>query len=417
MVGRRGRRTRDGSRTPPAGSESCPIAGRPDLDALVDATPATRDRVVDFMRVASICVVVLWHWSLSIIHWDGDYALIMPNPIGYVPGKWAATWVLQVMPVFFFVGGYANLACWAAVIRDGGGAARFLRTRMRRLLTPLLPFLAVWMVFDLVVQATGRRSVLEWGIVVFVPLWFIGVYTAVVAAVPLTARLHRAWGWRVPAVLAAAVLAADVLRLGLEWGGPLPALVGSACVWLFCHQLGYFWRDGTLAAGGWPRAAAVAVAGFTGLVILTTFGPYSRSMVAVQGEDTSNMFPTTAAIAALATFQLGLVMLARPRLDAWLQRRVPSRAVAAANGLTMPVFAWHMTALVAFLWLHERAGFALSSEATAAWWLTRPVWIVGPGLLLAGILAVLIGSRLTIRRWLHRMRRIGSSTSPRPKAP
>lgn len=83
-------------------------SGLPDLDALVDATPASRDRVVDFLRAASICVVVLWHWSLSITHWDGDYALVMPNPIGYVPGKWMATWVLQVMPVFFFVGGYAT---------------------------------------------------------------------------------------------------------------------------------------------------------------------------------------------------------------------------------------------------------------------------------------------------------------------
>ena len=408
--GRRGQRTSGGSRTPPA--ESRPVAGRPSLDALVDATPATRDRVVDFLRAASICVVVLWHWSLSITHWGGEYALVMPNPIGDVPGKWAATWVLQVMPVFFFVGGYANLAGWEAVTRDGGGAARFLGARTRRLLTPLLPFLAIWMVFDLVVQATGRRSVLEWGMVVFVPLWFIGVYAGVVAAVPLTARLHRAWGWRVPAVLAAAVLAADFLRLGPGWGGPAPALVGSACVWLFCHQLGYFWRDGRLTAGGWPLAAAVAAAGFTGLVILTTFGPYSRSMVAVQGEEISNMFPTTAPIAALATFQIGLVMLARPGLNAWLQRRGPWRVVVAANGVTMPVFTWHMTALVAFVWLYERAGFALSREATAAWWLTRPVWIVGPGLLLAGLLAVMVGSRLTVRRLLQSGRRRGSRTSP-----
>jgi hypothetical protein len=376
----------------------------PDLDALVDATPATRDRVVDFLRAASICVVVLWHWSLSITHWDADYSLVMPNPIGYVPGKWAATWVLQVMPVFFFVGGYANLAGWEAVRRGGAGAARFLGARMRRLLAPLLPFLAIWLIFDLMVQATGRRSVLEWGIVVFVPLWFIGVYAGVVAAVPVTARLHKAWGWRVLAVLAAAILAADALRLGLEWGGPIPGLVGSACVWLFCHQLGYFWRDGTLPAGGRGLAAAVAAAGFAGLVVLTTFGPYSRSMVAVQGEDTSNMFPTTAPIAALATFQLGLVMLARPRLNAWLQRRGPWRVVVAANGVTMPVFTWHMTALVAFLWLYERAGFTLSSTPTAAWWLTRPVWIVGPGVLLAAILATLAGGRLIVRRGLHRLR-------------
>src|SRR5262249_13601934 len=155
-----------------------------------------------------------------------------------------------------------------AVTRDGGGAAQFLKVRMRRLVGPVLPFLAVWGVFDLVVRATGRRSVLEWGLVVFVPLWFLGVYTAVVAAVPLTARLHEAWRWRVPAVLAGAVLAADVLRLGLEWGGPVPGLVGSACVWLYCHQLGYFWRDGTLEAWGRRGAAVVAVAGFAALVVL-----------------------------------------------------------------------------------------------------------------------------------------------------
>jgi hypothetical protein len=62
--------------------------------------------------------------------------------------------------------------------------------------------------------------------VVFAPLWFIGVYAGVVAAVPITARLHRAWGWRVLAVFAAAVLAADVLRLGPGWGG----LVGPGLV-------------------------------------------------------------------------------------------------------------------------------------------------------------------------------------------
>jgi hypothetical protein len=79
-----------------------PPDDRLDLDALVDATPVTRDRVVDLLRVASICVVVLWHWSLSITHWRSDGTLTMPNPIGDVPGKWSLTWVLQVMPVLFF---------------------------------------------------------------------------------------------------------------------------------------------------------------------------------------------------------------------------------------------------------------------------------------------------------------------------
>ena len=371
---------------PPAAEPRPEPAG---LDALVDATPASRDRVVDLLRAASICMVVLWHWSLSITHWRADGSLTMPNPIGDVPGLWAATWVLQVMPVFFVVGGYANLAGWQAVTRQGGGAAHFLRARMRRLLAPLVPWLGCWAVVDLAWRAAGGRSVLAWGMVVFVPLWFLAVYAAVVLAVPVTARLHRTWRWRVPAALAAGALVCDGLRLGAGWGGALPGLVGSACVWLFCHQLGYFWRDGTLVAGGRRRAGAVIAAGLAALVLLTTAGPYSRSMVAVQGEDVGNMFPTTACIAALATFQLGLVLRFRPRLAAWLQGRAPWRAVVAANGLAMPVFCWHMTALVAFLGLYEWAGLTLATEPTGGWWLARPVWVLGPGIVLACLLTAL----------------------------
>jgi fucose 4-O-acetylase-like acetyltransferase len=381
--------TVDSTSTPGA-----PVATRPagGLDALVAATPPSRDRVVDLLRAASICVVVLWHWSLSITHWNASGALTMPNPIGDVPGLWAATWVLQVMPVFFFVGGYANLAGWQATVRDGGGAARFLRGRMRRLLAPLVPWLGCWVVVDLAWQAAGGRSVTDWGMVVFVPLWFLGVYAGVVLAVPVTARLHRVWRGRALALMAAGVMAADVARMGLDVEGPLPGLAGSACAWLFCHQLGYFWRDGTLVAGGRARARVLMAAGLGALVALTTVGPYPPSMVAVRGEATSNMFPTTVCIAALATFQLGLMLHFRARLEAWLQGRRPWRAVVAANGVAMPVFCWHMTALVAFLGLYEWAGFTLADEPTAAWWLTRPLWVVGPGLLLAGVLFLLARS-------------------------
>jgi hypothetical protein len=266
---------------------------------------------------------------------------------------------------------------------------------MRRLLLPVVPWLALWALADAALRVTGHRGVLEWGLVLVVPLWFLAVYAVVVAAVPLTARLHARWGWRVPVALFAVALAADALRLGAGWGAPVVGLAASAAVWLLAHQLGYFWRDGTLLAGGRRAAARVAALGLGALVVLTTLGPYPRSMVAVEGDAMSNMFPTTAVVAALATFQLGLALLARPWLERWLRRRRPWRAVVAANALAMPVFVWHMTALLAFLWLYEAAGFALATEPTAGWWLTRPVWLVGPGLLLAALLALLFRLRLT----------------------
>src|SRR5918996_4623400 len=102
------------------------------IDTLVDATPASRDRVVDLLRAVSIGVVVLWHWTFSITHWR-DGSLRMPNPIDTVPGLWSLTWLLQVMPLFFLVGGYSNLAGWSSTPVAGA----FWRKRFSRLLRPV----------------------------------------------------------------------------------------------------------------------------------------------------------------------------------------------------------------------------------------------------------------------------------------
>ena len=88
------------------------------LDTLVDRTPPERDRYVDLLRVVAIGVVVVWHWSLSVLYYSESAGRwVMPNPIHAVPGAWAATWLLQIVPVFFLVGGYANLAAWQKVGR------------------------------------------------------------------------------------------------------------------------------------------------------------------------------------------------------------------------------------------------------------------------------------------------------------
>ena len=165
--------------------------------------------------------------------------------------------------------------------------------------------------------------------------------------------------------------------------------MNAGLVFAFAHQLGYWWRDRRVGRQG---AAALAIAGLTTLVVLTNLGVYPRSMVAVRGEAVSNMFPTTACIAALACCQLGVVVLVQPRLEAWLRRsRRAWRATVLANGIAMTVFCWHMTALVAVIGLAGLVGVELGSEATLGWWLARPVWVVLPGLVLAGLVALFRG--------------------------
>ncbi|MGI8794510.1 MAG: acyltransferase family protein, partial [Acidimicrobiales bacterium] len=79
-------------------------ATQPDQGVTRATAPPVRDRWLDLLRAGSLGVVVIWHWVFTIIRWeaDGPHAT---NPIGTTRGLWLATWFLQVMPVFFAVGG------------------------------------------------------------------------------------------------------------------------------------------------------------------------------------------------------------------------------------------------------------------------------------------------------------------------
>ncbi len=368
-------------------------AGAPALDggggiaALVEATPASRDRYVDFLRALSILVVVVWHWVFSITQWNADGSLAMPNPIGTIPGLWTLTWVLQIMPVFFFVGGYANLAAYTATEARGGGAGEFLRGRLHRLLKPVGLFVGLWAIGDTAARllVPGYTGVTHWGMVVFVPLWFLSVYLGVVLLAPVTIRLHRLGRTATIVAMAAIVGLGELERV--RFGHDGLGLVTSAFVWLFVHQLGYFWRDGTLTDAPRRRLWVLAGGGFAALVVLTNLGVYPRSMVSLAGED-SNMFPTTACIAALAVFQLGLVLLLRPFAQRWLAGRRAWTFTVAVNAVAMTIFTWHMTALVAAIGVYQWAGGHLMTEASAAWWAQRPLWFVLPGIFLAVLVAI-----------------------------
>lgn len=375
-------RPKESPRTEPAGTEPLSVAG------LVDATPVTRDRYVDFLRALSIVVVILWHWVFSITQWDDQGSLVMPNPIGDVPGLWLATWMLQIMPVFFFVGGFANLAGIEGNARRGDTRwSTFVRSRLGRLGRPVGVYVGCWVAIDVIARLTHitDTSVLHWGMVVFIPLWFLGVYVGVVLLAPLTARLHQVGRELTLVALGGAIAIADLARFRFDMDRA--GLVGSALVWVFAHQLGYFWKDGTFTR--WPRRSlwALTLGALATLAVLTNLGVYPRSMVSLAGEG-SNMFPTTACIAALAVFQIGVAMLLRPRAERWLQGRRAWTLTVMVNAVAMTVFCWHMTALVAAIALYQRLGGELGRIADAAWWAQRPLWLILPALVLAPLVAL-----------------------------
>jgi hypothetical protein len=367
------------------------------LDELVAATPPSRDRVVDAARALSIVVVTLWHWTLSVTQRTADGSVVMSNPVHAVPGAWLLSWVLQVMPVFFLVGGYANLAGWQRAQAAGTTARRFVGARLRGLLWPTAAWAAVWLTAEVVAAALPgpHRWIWDWFPGYLTPLWFLGVYGLLICTVPITATLHLRHGAKVLVVVVALIAAGSLLHRGadLAWAG----WVTAALVWLFIHQLGYAWRSGQLGHRAPAARLAVATAGLAGLIALTTLAGYPRSMVATVG-DASNIFPTNAAIAALAVFQLGLLTLATPAAQRLLRRPRAWKPVVVVNLVAVTVFLWHMTAYLVVLWIYEGLGGTLQAEPTATWWAERWLWLLAPAAVLAVVGALLAPVELAARR-------------------
>ncbi len=353
---------------------------------------AERDRFIDFVRAFSLLVVVVWHWAFTIIDWrpDGPHAT---NPIGFTDGLWLITWLLQVMPLFFFVGGYAHQRSYLRKQERGTSMWTFVGQRLKELAVPAAALAIAWIVLGIVVAIVFEASWIKRSVLLVIsPLWFIGVYLLLIALFPIWHWLHRRFGALVLLWLAGLAMIVDVLRFSHDV--EQIAWVNMILVWGFCHQLGFFYADFVSA----PRRVAwmLTWSGLFALGGLVYSNAYPGSMVGVPGEKFSNMAPPTVCIAALVLFQAGVALLLRDATLQRLERPRWKRASAIVNRFSMPLFLFHTTGFaislsIGFL-IKDRQGYA--EVATVWWWLGRPLALITPLLWTAPVIW-LFGRRLT----------------------
>ena len=360
---------------------------------LAAATPARRERFFDFLRVFSLAVVMLGHWLMAAVEWR-DGRLVAGNVLEAAPAAQWLTWLFQIMPVFFIVGGFANTASWTAAGRDGRGYGEWLAGRLTRLVRPVLVFAGVWAGVAVGLSAAGVAPASVRAGSIAQPLWFLAVYVLVVAVAPGMVAAQGRWGWGVTVALGAGVALVDLLRW--PFGVPLVGWLNLALVWLFAHQLGVAWRSGAVVLWSRRRMALVAGVGLGGLLLLTGACGYGRSMVGVGGAR-SNTFPPSLALVALALWQFGLAELVRPAVDRWLERPRVWAGVVLANGVAMTVFLWHLTALMIVAAVTLPSGLMPQPVVgSAAWWAWRPVWLLT--LAVALVPLVWLFARVELRR-------------------
>ena len=364
---------------------------------------AERNRYADFLRAASILVVVFGHWLMA-APFLGAHGLQGNHLLNEVPEIQAVTWVLQVMPVFFFVGGFANAAAWRSARRRAVPYSAWLRGRLRRLVNPVLPLVVVWSVGAAVLIQTGidPDTLRLASQAALVPVWFLAVYVLVVSLAPLSLLAWERYGWwsfGAPAALAGLV---DLVAIGgdVDWFGYINYLL----VWCAVHQLGYAWADGRF--GGLRQRLAWAGVGFGVIAALVGFGPYPLAMVGL-ATDQANSQPPKVTLVALAVFQIGLALALEPRAERFLQRRRPWTATVAISSMIMTVYLWHMTAMVALIGgLLALDGFGLRIPVgSGGWWASRLPWLAT----LASVTAPFV-------IWFSRYERPGPDNRPAPPA-
>ena len=359
-----------------------------------EQTPATRDRYLDLLRVASILVVVLGHWMARVLTAeDGEVA--EGYILAAVPVTQWATLLFNVMPIFFLVGGALNAPSWRRAREEGEHTADWLRRRSRRLLRPLLPLLALWLTISVVLGATvGADAMVLEPDSAMTPVWFLAAYLVVTALTPMTLRLHEWAGglWLIAACAVSAVVV-DLLRFGpladtvtIE-GQPAIGALNYLTVYVLLHQLGYLWADDRLPSRAWPQLA-LGLVGAAALAVMIGFGPYPLTMVPIAGTELpNNLNPPSAALVALGLCQLSLALLARNRVTGWLKDPRLWIAVALPGGRLMTIYLWHQTAMLAVANATILTGvWPLSARVDGSWWAGRPVWL----LLCAATLAALV---------------------------
>ena len=347
---------------------------------LAEQTPEARNRYVDLLRALSIAVVVLGHWVMAAPHLGPDGPRL-DHLLDVLPWSRWLTWGFQVMPIFFFVGGYSNGTSWDGALAKGQSYSVWLEARLRRLLGPVVPLIVLWGLLGALGFLLGiSEGMIRVGSqVALVPVWFLAIYLLIVMLVPVTRAIWLRLGlWSVvlPALLAAgndflffrgdAVFGANLRPLG--W-------LNYLLIWSAVHQLGYAWQAGRLAG---KRTFGLLGVGIVALVGFTQFGPYPTSLVGVPSQEISNTTPPKLPLFALGLLQIGLFLSLEGPIRKWLARKRVWTSVVLVNGMIMTVFLWHSTVMM----LIVGAGFWLVPAVfdlvpgVGFWWAMRPVWVL-----------------------------------------
>ena len=351
-------------------------------------TQPTRDGSIDAVRAALLVMVVALHAMMVGVS-VGAAGPQMANALENQPWFAPVSWVVQIMPLFFIVGGFASITQWRALRNKGVLPAEYVRGRIDRLVRPTVVLVAVVGAALLAMTLLGvpAEIVATASFRIGQPLWFLVVYILCSALVPVMTRAHENARIASPLLLLAAVVATDLTRMltGIDAVGFLNLLFA----WLLVQQLGFWLADGSVEAISPAARAGILATALGALFLLTrgvlTSGPYSPDMLV-------NLNPPTLCLVILGVAQLMAFSLLRPRITAVAAHPRGARVIGALGQRSITVYLWHMPVLIALsallLAANAATGMSLPHPLSPEWWASRPLWLVCVGLVVVPVVVL-----------------------------
>lgn len=352
-----------------------------------------RDPLMDLVRAACLLVVVALHAFMAGIT-VGPTGLQITNALESWNGFDAASWVVQVMPLFFVVGGFAAARHLRRDRARGRSATDYRRARLHRLAAPaLLAFATITAGLALAsLLGVGEDLLATLGFRLAQPLWFLGVYLGASALVPVLLRAHERAPRLSLGVLIAAALTVDVVRAvsGIEALG----FLNLAFVWLAIQQIGFFWADGAFREGSTAALIRLLLVGLGGAALLIAAGLSPINLI-----DALN--PPTSVLIGLGLAQAALLARWAPSLRIGATRPRATALTRVLSRHSLGVYLWHMPVLVLVALGMLAAGLPWPEPISAGWWLSRPLWLLTIAVVLALALPLLARTDARISRLLR----------------
>ncbi|MDP1711834.1 MAG: acyltransferase [Candidatus Nanopelagicaceae bacterium] len=319
-------------------------------------TPADRDRVVDAARAFSLLIVVIGHALMAVVAWR-DGVPKVGNLLAAYPWTQAMTWILQIMPLFYFAGGAANTISWDKHLARGGKYPTWMWTRAQRLLRPVWVYLTIAGCLAALVSVLAPTRIAAPLLFLMTQLlWFLGSYILVTALTPLFRVSNAVRGGFAALGLLLCVGFLDSLRLFAGWPGAI-GLVNFVLVWTIPAYLGSLRARGILARCSRPFLVAVVLLDLFVNALLIKFGPWPISLVGMPKEPITNMAPPSVVLAIHSVTLVALLSLLNGPLTRLLRRPKIWRRVTGVNLVAMTLYLWHLPVLVGLVVITHYLGW------------------------------------------------------------